>query len=133
VVMRIGVIRASVNCRTGRAAWCRWEVGVQWGHDIIRWERAMSDSHRPVVVYVSQGPLAAEVVRSKLESEGIPAMLRYPSVGRVLGLTVDGLGRVEVLVPPVYEDVAREILAEEVPSLGDGTAGAGATPSVELA
>lgn len=73
-----------------------------------------------VVVYVSQGPLAAEVARSKLQSEGIPAMLRYPSVGRVLGLTVDGLGRVEVLVPAAYEAQAREVLAEEDPSPAEG-------------
>ena len=76
----------------------------------------------PVVVYVSQGPLAAEVARSKLQSEGIPAMLRYPSVGRVLGLTVDGLGRVEVLVPAAYEARAREVLAEEAPSSTKGAA-----------
>lgn len=70
-----------------------------------------------VVVYVSQGPLAAEVAKSKLEAQGIPALLRYPSIGRVLGLTVDGLGRVEVLVTPEQESVAREVLAEaDVPA-----------------
>lgn len=89
----------------------------------------MSD---PVVVFVSQGPLAAEVARSKLESEGIPAMLRYPSVGRVLGLTVDGLGRVEVLVPAEYAAQAREALAEEAPAPSEGMAGADAAPSVDL-
>lgn len=92
----------------------------------------MSDPRGPVVVYVSQGPLAAEVVRSKLQSEGIPAMLRYPSVGRVLGLTVDGLGRVEVLVPAAFEERAREALAEEAPSPAEGTAGVGAPPAVDL-
>lgn len=66
-----------------------------------------------VVVYVSQGPLAAEVAKSKLESEGIPVMLRYEAIGRVYGLTVDGLGRVEVVVPSAYEAIAREILEEE--------------------
>ncbi len=66
-----------------------------------------------IVVYVSQGPLGAEVAKSKLEAEGIPAMLRYEAVGRVLGLTVDGLGRVEVLVRPEDEAAARQILEEE--------------------
>ncbi|MBC7254811.1 MAG: DUF2007 domain-containing protein [Chloroflexi bacterium] len=65
-----------------------------------------------VIVYVSQGPLGAEVAKSKLEAEGIPAMLRYEAVGRVLGLTVDGLGRVEVLVRPQDEAAARQILEE---------------------
>lgn len=83
----------------------------------------MGEAHDPVVVFISQGPLAAEVARSKLQSEGIPAMLRYPSVGRVLGLTVDGLGRVEVLVPAAYEGQAREVLAEEPVSPVEGSVG----------
>lgn len=75
-----------------------------------------------IVVYVSQGPLGAEVARSKLEAEGIPAILRYEAVGRVLGLTVDGLGRVEVLVRPEDAPLARQILEEEtfITDLPDG-------------
>jgi hypothetical protein len=65
-----------------------------------------------VVIYVSQGPLAAEVAKGKLESLGISAMLRYEAIGRVLGLTVDGLGRVEVLVSAAEADQAREALKE---------------------
>jgi hypothetical protein len=65
-----------------------------------------------VVVFISQGPLAAEVAKSKLEAQGIPVMLRYQAIGRVLGLTVDGLGKVEVLVAPEHEAVAREVLEE---------------------
>ena len=51
-----------------------------------------------VVVYTSNGPLGAEVVKGKLESAGIPAILKYESSGRVLGLTIDGMGQVQVLV-----------------------------------
>jgi hypothetical protein len=40
-------------------------------------------------------------------------MLRYEAIGRVLGLTVNGLGRVEVLVTPADEAAARELLAED--------------------
>jgi hypothetical protein len=65
-----------------------------------------------VVVYISQGPLSAEVVRAKLESAGIPVLLRYEAIGRVLGLTVDGLGRVEVTVPLEREEEARDLLSE---------------------
>jgi hypothetical protein len=64
------------------------------------------------VVYVSQGPLAAEVAKSKLEAAGIPVLLRYEAIGRVLGLTVDGLGQVEVLVSAEREAEARELLLE---------------------
>ena len=64
-----------------------------------------------VVVYRSQGPLGAEVVKSKLEANGIPALLRYQSIGRVFALTVDGLGLVEVLVNSEDEQGAITILA----------------------
>ncbi len=64
------------------------------------------------IVYESQGPLGAEVARSKLESAGVPCMLKYEAVGRALGLTVDGLGRVQVLVACADAERAREILAE---------------------
>ncbi len=77
------------------------------------------------VVFVSQGPLAAEVALSKLESEGVRALLRYEAIGRVLGLTVDGLGKVEVLVAASDAARAQEILADlDDPDSFEGDAGA---------
>ncbi|MBI5653724.1 MAG: DUF2007 domain-containing protein [Chloroflexi bacterium] len=67
-----------------------------------------------VVVYVAQGMLIAEMIKSKLESAGIPAMLKYESVGRVLGLTIDGLGEVRVLVARENENDARALLEKNV-------------------
>lgn len=64
------------------------------------------------VVFESQGPLGAEVARSKLEAAGIRCMLKYEAVGRALGLTVDGLGLVRVLVASADAERARELLAE---------------------
>ncbi len=85
----------------------------------------MTDDAELVVVYASQGPLAAEVAKSKLESQSIPVLLRYQSIGRVLGLTVDGLGRVDVLVPKAHEANARDILREmdepSVPNPAEGS------------
>jgi hypothetical protein len=72
-------------------------------------------SEEPVVVYESQGPLGAEVALAKLRSEGIQAMLRYEAVGRVLGLTIDGLGLVQVLVNPADVGRAAELLEEIQP------------------
>ncbi len=66
-----------------------------------------------VVVYRSNGPLAAEVVKSKLESAGIPAMLKYESAGRIFGLTIDGLGEVSVLVRSEDAEIALGILNEK--------------------
>jgi hypothetical protein len=76
----------------------------------------MTDEPNLETVFVSQGPLAAEVAKSKLESQGISALLRYQAIGRVLGLTVDGLGRVEVLVPAKDLARAQQLLAESTPA-----------------
>lgn len=63
-----------------------------------------------ITVYVSQGPLGAEVARSKLKAEGLQVLLRYEAVGRALGLTIDGLGRVQVCVRREDAALARAIL-----------------------
>jgi hypothetical protein len=67
----------------------------------------------PVKVYESQGMFAAEVVKAKLEANGIPAMLKYESVGQVIGIMVDGLGRVEVYVPAGYAEEALTLVDED--------------------
>ena len=73
-----------------------------------------SPSHFAVVCTV-QGELQASVIKSRLESEGIPVLLEYESAGRVFGLTVDGLGEVRVLVPEsVIEDARRVIEPREI-------------------
>ena len=66
-----------------------------------------------VSVYTSTGPLAAEVVKGRLESAGIPAMLKYESIGRTMGLTLDGLGEVQVMVQKEREQEALALLAED--------------------
>ena len=57
-----------------------------------------------------QGDLQASVIKSHLESEGIPVLLKYESAGRVYGLTVDGLGEVRVLVPQGLAEEAKRII-----------------------
>jgi hypothetical protein len=66
-----------------------------------------------VTVYESQGMLGAQVVKSKLESAGLPALLKYESYGQLLGLTVDGLGTVRVLVPADLVEDALAVLDDE--------------------
>jgi hypothetical protein len=68
---------------------------------------------RLVTVYISQGMLPAQVVRGKLESAGIPVRLKYEAIGQIIGLTVDGLGRVEVQVPEDCAADAEYLLLEE--------------------
>lgn len=73
----------------------------------------MPENTELITVYIASGQPEAEIVKGRLESEGVPAMLRYESAGVVYGLTIDGLGQVEVQVPSSLAQHAREILATE--------------------
>jgi hypothetical protein len=55
--------------------------------------------------------LEAQIIKGRLESEGIPVLLSYESAGLVCGLTIDGLGEVKIMVPRHLAAEAREILA----------------------
>ena len=52
----------------------------------------------------------AQIIKGRLESEGIPVLLSYESAGLVYGITIDGLGEVKVMVPRRLAEEAREIL-----------------------
>jgi hypothetical protein len=73
-------------------------------------EEALADKSQFIVVATVCGELAANVLKSHLESEGIPVLLEYESAGRVYGLTVDGLAQVRVLVPPALAEKASKII-----------------------
>ena len=54
--------------------------------------------------------MEAQILKGRLESEGIPALLSYESAGLVYGLTIDGLGEVRIMVPKHLAAEAKEIL-----------------------
>lgn len=56
--------------------------------------------------------MRAQILKGRLESEEIPVFLKYESLGPILGITVNGLGDVEVQVPREWEMKAKEIIAE---------------------
>jgi len=56
------------------------------------------------------GLVEAEIIKSKLTSFAIPAYLKYETAGRIFGITMDGLGKVKVMVPADRLDDARRIL-----------------------
>lgn len=64
-----------------------------------------------VAVATVQGQLPAEVLRTKLEAAGIPAMLQYESAGLVFGVILDGLGQVRVMVPEALAAEAEAVLS----------------------
>jgi quinol monooxygenase YgiN len=76
-------------------------------------EAEKPDTTDLVEVYTEQGHLRAHVVKSKLEAAGIPAMLSYDYASLAFGLTVDGIGKVRVMVRQEHAEEARRILAEE--------------------
>lgn len=59
-----------------------------------------------------QGFDQAQIYKSKLEALGIPVLLQYESVGPVYGITIDGLGRVRILVPESFAAEARVLLTD---------------------
>lgn len=72
--------------------------------------------------------LEAQIIKGRLESEGIPVLLSYESAGLIYGITVDGLGEVKIMVPRNLEEEAREILGVEYPDdLKTGTNNRAAT------
>ena len=54
--------------------------------------------------------MEAQIIKGRLESEGIPVLLSYESAGLIYGSTVDGLGEVKIMVPQHLAEEAKEIL-----------------------
>jgi hypothetical protein len=91
--------------------------GLPWsGQD----EKASSSETTPgraestqwVVVAANLNPAEAAVIKGRLESQNILAMIQQEAVGTVLGLTVGPLGTARVLVPEPLAEQALAILAE---------------------
>ncbi len=63
-----------------------------------------------VTLTTPNNPMEAEIIKGKLESEGIQVFLKKEAIGRIYGITTDGLGEIKVLVPKNLVEKAREIL-----------------------
>jgi len=75
----------------------------------------MSAKERLVTICTAR-QMEAHVIQGRLESEGIPALLSYESLGLVYGFTVDGLGDVKIMVPEHLAKEAKEILVNKAVS-----------------
>jgi len=62
-------------------------------------------------VFTANGEIQAQQVRAFLQAAGISSELRGESLRNTHGLTLDGLGTVEIVVTDVDADRARELLA----------------------
>ena len=72
------------------------------GRESVRW----------VAVAENLQPLEANIIRGRLESADIPAMVSQEAIGAVMGLTVGPLGSAKVLVPEPLVEAALAVLAE---------------------
>ena len=66
----------------------------------------------PTCVKVVEGEIEAQQVRSFLESNGIPCAFHGESLRKTHGLTLDGLGQVDIHVPEEFVEQAKELLAK---------------------
>ena len=73
------------------------------------------DDHKLVVVAETFGELSAQVLRSKLESAGIPVALQYDSYAvHIFPVPGTPLALVRVVVPDAFAEDARAILENDV-------------------
>ena len=69
----------------------------------------MAGKEKLVAIYTAR-QIEAQIIKGRLENEGIPVLLSYDSSSVVFGFTVDGLGEVKIMVPERFAEQAREIL-----------------------
>ena len=65
-----------------------------------------------VTIEVVYGQVKADILKAHLESEGIPVLLQYESLGRVTGIFVDGLGKIKIKVPAECVEDAKHVLEQ---------------------
>ena len=63
-----------------------------------------------IEVYLASGELEAQVIKSLLESYGIPCVLQSNAAHSVHLLTVDGMAEVRVMVSESMAETARELI-----------------------
>ena len=67
------------------------------------------DGH--TVVFTADGEIHAQQIRSFLEANDIPCVFRGDALRNVYGLTIDGLGKVDIYVTDEHAERARQLLA----------------------
>jgi hypothetical protein len=71
----------------------------------------MSSPAKEVELIRVPGGINAESIVAALQGRGIPARAHGEAVGRIYGLTLDGLGEVSIWVSEEHLEEARTILA----------------------
>ena len=76
-------------------------------------------SEKMVDVYIASGEAEANIIKGKLESNGIPCILRSDAAASVHTFTVDGMGQIAVSVLESVAEDARKLIGNEPPRSGD--------------
>ena len=66
---------------------------------------------KPTLVYNAEGEVQAQQIRSFLEANDIPCVFHGEALRKTHGLTLNGLGQVEIHVPEEFVPQAKELLA----------------------
>ena len=73
----------------------------------------MSRDEKLTEVYQSASEMEAQVIKSLLESYGIPCLLQSDAAPSVHVFTVDGMGEVKIMVWDSMAERARELIEGE--------------------
>jgi hypothetical protein len=65
-----------------------------------------------VEVYKAHGEMEAQVIKAKLESHGIPVLLKSTAAPSIHVFVIDGLGEYRVMVPEDFLEEAQDIVTE---------------------
>jgi Putative prokaryotic signal transducing protein len=65
------------------------------------------------------GPVEAEVIKTFLESQGIPCILRGRMAQSIYPISVDGMGEIRIMVSEKDLALAAELLAQRPPQEED--------------
>jgi len=68
-----------------------------------------------VVICSAGGEIEVDIIKGRLESEGIPVMLRQEAIGGFYAFDV--VGEVKILVPPLFKEQALKIISLSEKSL----------------
>jgi hypothetical protein len=58
----------------------------------------------------------ADVIKSFLESQGIPCLIRGEAIASLYRIMTDGLGEIRILVPAEHFETAKKLIEESPPT-----------------
>ena len=79
-------------------------------------EKTIDDNMKTVEVHTVQGQMEAEIVQACLSSCGIKSTTQGLAVQSVHAFTVDGMGKIKILVLESDAETARQIIADYIES-----------------